>query len=412
MPTAAPLTLRDVLALPQLHGCRILAGGARLNRPVSGVNLTDLSDYADWLSPGEFLVTTCFSLKDDPAAQKAFLPTLVHRRLAGVGIKPHRFLDDIPSFMVQAAEELDFPLIELPMEAQFREIAWAVFDALKARGGASPLQIENPELLSYLRHLFLDSITDEAAEQERGRYLNCDLTGPFCVARLQLLPAAPDGEAPTPAQTYFLYRDLLSMLRASSLSCAAAVDGPQLLLVLSSPRTLPAPEALEQLLRSSLEALSAGCPELRFLLGWSRPGAGTAGMRRCCTEARAAVRACAGEPDGPLCARCFSQLGLARLLTAPDPAGEAALLAAELLGPLADGDGRHAELLATLKCYLECLGNVKRVSELLHTHYNTVAYRLHQIQLLTGLDPRSPDGRFQLELALRLRGALEPFRRL
>lgn len=407
MPSTAPLTLRDILSLPQLHGCRVLAGGARLDRAVSGVNLTDLSDYADWLSPGEFLVTTCFSLKDDRAAQEAFIPTLARRRLAGVGIKPHRFLDDIPPFMVRAAEELGLPLIELPMEAQFREIAWAVFGALRTRSDTSPLQIENPELLSYLRHLFLDPVTDEAAEQERGRYLNCDLTGPFCAARLQLLPAEAEGESPTPAQTYFLYRDFLSMLRASSLSCAAAVDGPQLLLVLSSPRAFPAPGALEQLLRTTLETLSAGYPELRFLLGWSRPGRGTAGMRRCCTEARAAVRACAGEGERPLCARCFSQLGLTRLLTAPAPAEEAALLSAELLGPLAAAEGKNAELLATLECYLQCLGNVKRVSEVLHTHYNTVAYRLHQIETLTGLDPRAPDGRFQLELALRLRGALE-----
>ncbi len=391
------LTVREALTLAPFRGSRVLAGEAGLDRPVGAVNLTDLSDYADWLSPGDLLVTTCFSLRDDQAAQEAFVPTLAAHRLAGVCIKPRRFLDEIPGFMVQAAGEAGLPIIELPGQARFRDISWAVFEAVRSRTGAAPMDVDNPELLAFLRHLYLDAVTDETAEQARGEYLDCDLSRPFRVARFQLLPAA-EGEAPSPTQAYFLYRSLLSLLRSAGLSCAAAVDGDQLLLVLSG---LPEPKRLAELLRSNLEALASGYPELRFLLAYSQSGLGTGGMRRCCGEARSALRR-GGRADGPAICLCFSELGLDRLLYADDPQAEACRLAGDMLGPLLAEPEKYGELLTTLSCYFRCMGNLKRVSEALHTHYNTVSYRLRQVQELTGRDLHDPDDRFLLELALRI----------
>lgn len=393
MPPSAPLTVKDVLALPQFQGCRVLAGEAGLDRPVTGLNLTDLTDYADWLTPDELLATTCFSIREDRQAQEAFIPTLWAHRLSGVCIKPHRFLDEIPGFMVRSAGELGFPLVELPPAVQFRDLSWAVFEAVRSRSGAAPLVLDDPELLSFLRHLFLDAVTDEAAERERAAHLGCDLAGPFCVARFQVLPGQGQAQ-PTPAQTHFLYRDLLSLLCSAGLSCSAAVDGGQLLLVLSA---LPAPHRLSRLLSTALDQLASGYPGLRFLLARSRPGSGTAGMRRCCGEARAAIQVLAGREEA-VCSLCYAELGLARLVFSPDPREEAALLAGDVLAPLR----AEPELLATLACWFRCLGNLKRVSQETHAHYNTVAYRIRRVQDLTGLDLHDPDGRFLLELALRL----------
>lgn len=392
MPLFPNLPLREVLALPPFQGCRVLAGEATLDRPVSSVNLTDLTDYADWLSPGDLLVTTCFSIKEDQAAQQAFIPTLAEHGLAGVCIKPHRFLDEIPDFMITAAQERGFPLIELPMRAQFREISWAVFEAIRTRGGSAALQIERPSLLDFLRHLCFDVIADEKEESARAEALGLTLELPFSAARLCILTA--EGTVPTATQSFFLYRSLLSSPGAAGLIQAAAVDTDQLLLILSGGET-------RQLL-PALEAMAAGHPSLRLVLGQSRPGSGSAGMRRCLREARDTLLRLLAAPPAPVRCACFSELGLDRLLYAADPRAEAVRLSEDLLGPLRTEPDKYGELLATLQCYFSCLGNLKQVSETMHTHYNTVSYRLRQIQALTGRDLRDPDDRFLLELALRL----------
>ncbi len=76
-------------------------------------------------------------------------------------------------------------------------------------------------------------------------------------------------------------------------------------------------------------------------------------------------------------------------------------LAAEALEPLADFDAAHgADLLVTLRRFLELNGSVGTVAEDLGLHRNTVRYRLQQIADLSGYDPSNTPDRVQLWLAL------------
>ena len=56
----------------------------------------------------------------------------------------------------------------------------------------------------------------------------------------------------------------------------------------------------------------------------------------------------------------------------------------------------------TLESYFRNFGNLKRISEEMFAHYNTVVYRIKSIREVTGLDVHVPAERFRLELALNL----------
>jgi purine catabolism regulator len=76
-------------------------------------------------------------------------------------------------------------------------------------------------------------------------------------------------------------------------------------------------------------------------------------------------------------------------------------LAQEALEPLQVFDKKHsAELLGTLRSYLELDGSVGAVADALGLHRNTVRYRLQQISELSGYDPTTTADRVQLWLAL------------
>ncbi|MBV1779860.1 PucR family transcriptional regulator ligand-binding domain-containing protein [Paeniglutamicibacter sp. ABSL32-1] len=76
-------------------------------------------------------------------------------------------------------------------------------------------------------------------------------------------------------------------------------------------------------------------------------------------------------------------------------------LAQEALEPLQAFDKKHsAELLGTLRSYLELDGSVGAVADALGLHRNTVRYRLQQISELSGYDPTKTADRVQLWLAL------------
>ena len=125
--TADYPTLQEVLRLPVFAGCTVCGGAAGLGRRVSGVNLTDTPDYARWLAQGELLITTGFAIADDPQAVDALLPTAAEKGLSGVGIKPGRYLPGpLPAALAEKADRLGLPLLQLPSDMRFTELADAV----------------------------------------------------------------------------------------------------------------------------------------------------------------------------------------------------------------------------------------------------------------------------------------------
>ena len=97
----------------------------------------------------------------------------------------------------------------------------------------------------------------------------------------------------------------------------------------------------------------------------------------------------------------FGTLGVYRVLAATTP-DELAGFRAETLGPLLKSDERGSrELLRTLETYLACGGSPQETALRLHTHRNTVLYRLQRIGAVLGVDVRAPEAQFTLWLALR-----------
>jgi hypothetical protein len=92
---------------------------------------------------------------------------------------------------------------------------------------------------------------------------------------------------------------------------------------------------------------------------------------------------------------------LAELLLAADPA-LAAELAERRLAPLAELPRvQRRRLEETLRAWLDRPGQVQAVAAELGVHPQTVRYRLRKLRDLFGLSLDDPEGRFELQLALR-----------
>lgn len=116
------LTLREALLIPPLNRAKVLAGHSGLDNIVSSVNVMEVPDIIKWVRPGELLVTTMYPLHDDIAKIKTLLPQLTKKGLAGIAVKPLRYIDAIPQFMIDDANRLNFPLMELPQDITFIDI--------------------------------------------------------------------------------------------------------------------------------------------------------------------------------------------------------------------------------------------------------------------------------------------------
>ncbi|HJD24199.1 MAG TPA: PucR family transcriptional regulator ligand-binding domain-containing protein [Firmicutes bacterium] len=126
MENAAAFTCRQLMQAVSMQGARLLTGEAGLDAPVTSVNVIEVPDIADWTHPGEFLLTTGYPFKDDQNRLFELIGSLSKIGVAALGIKLHRFIETLSPEIIDYAQALRFPLIELGPQANFSEIVQEV----------------------------------------------------------------------------------------------------------------------------------------------------------------------------------------------------------------------------------------------------------------------------------------------
>ncbi|MGG3006786.1 PucR family transcriptional regulator [Geobacillus stearothermophilus] len=116
------MKISDILHIPAFHNARLIAGHKGKEREVYSVNMMDAPDIIYYLKPNELLVTTAYHLKDNPHDLLELIKSMVEQQCAGLAIKTKRFLEEIPENALAYANEIGFPIIELPIDISLGEV--------------------------------------------------------------------------------------------------------------------------------------------------------------------------------------------------------------------------------------------------------------------------------------------------
>ena len=116
-------TVDDLLRSENLQEIRLAAGSEGLHNRIGNVNVIDNADSYDWLHAGDFLLTTGFIYKDDPDQLVQMVDLLSKINCAGLGFKVRRYFDVIPEAMLRRADELGFPIVEIPFKYSLADIS-------------------------------------------------------------------------------------------------------------------------------------------------------------------------------------------------------------------------------------------------------------------------------------------------
>ena len=120
------LALRDLLRDLEV---RLVAGEAGIDSAVRWVHISEIVDPTPWLSGGELLLTTGLQL-DRPEIQRDYVARLAGHGLSGLGLGTGFAHEAIPEAMIEAADELGFPLFEVPYEVPFIAVTEKAFTHL------------------------------------------------------------------------------------------------------------------------------------------------------------------------------------------------------------------------------------------------------------------------------------------
>ncbi|WP_162142481.1 PucR family transcriptional regulator [Aneurinibacillus terranovensis] len=108
--------------MPLLKHAKLAAGHLGMARRVESVNMMDAPDIIYYLKPNELLLTTAFAIKESPNDLLELVQQMAEKGCAGLGIKTKRFISEIPYSVLQLANELAFPIIEIPLDSPLGEL--------------------------------------------------------------------------------------------------------------------------------------------------------------------------------------------------------------------------------------------------------------------------------------------------
>lgn len=127
------ISLEDMLKLDVMGKSKLIAGFKGIRNTVSRINVVADPDIFDWVQEGEFLLTTAYSFKkDDVESMKEFIEKASQKKLAGIGIKILPYLDSLPQEVIDYADELNFPIVDIhysiPLSDIMMEVSKTIFN--------------------------------------------------------------------------------------------------------------------------------------------------------------------------------------------------------------------------------------------------------------------------------------------
>ncbi|SDI79406.1 PucR family transcriptional regulator [Alteribacillus bidgolensis] len=107
--------VEDLFILDVFQDAKILAGHSGLIRNVESMEISETPDVLHYLAKNSFLLTTGYAYKDNPRELCQLISDINELPCAGMGIKLGRFIDTLPQEVIDLADKLQFPIIQIPV---------------------------------------------------------------------------------------------------------------------------------------------------------------------------------------------------------------------------------------------------------------------------------------------------------
>lgn len=108
------VTFQELLNVDRFSVFKPLNQNADLSRVIGSADITETPDIKNYVSQNTFLLTTGIFFQNDQQGLIDLITELNNVPIAGLGIKTSRFLKEIDKKVLEHADTLGFPIIEIP----------------------------------------------------------------------------------------------------------------------------------------------------------------------------------------------------------------------------------------------------------------------------------------------------------
>ncbi len=378
----------DVLKLPIMRGVRVVAGEEGLFRKVEHVTVMEVPEIKRWLKGNDFLITSFYSVRKSEEDQCALIRDLADTCCC-IAVKTGQYVECVAESVKRAADEVGLPVLEIPGELAYIDIIVNVMNLIFEEEGNSEI------LEKYVKDILYENYSDEILMEERGRLFGMDVEHDWFSAvvinfRKRYVPDGQDWKG-----IRFLGRTVVKMLRESAgvRECVMIPLEKGYLLLAEGEDEWRLRETLEDFFEEEriCSLWSAGADKYVCSVGPIRTG--LTGIRDTYSDAFKAIRVMRMlQPE--ICVCVYEKIEVYCVMQDLFSSGKRDVFE-RILEPV-----ESREFLETLWTYFTCSGSLDKTAGVLHTHRNTVKYRLGRIQSVTGLDLKRPEDNFKLYMGV------------
>ena len=120
-------TIKGLLNAPELSELQLVAGAKGVNNLIRNASVVDCPDGFDWMLPGDFVLSSGYIFRDDPALQRKLVSKLSELACAGIGVKADKYWPEIPQVMIDEANKRNLPIVAIPLHCTLNEIQNHIF---------------------------------------------------------------------------------------------------------------------------------------------------------------------------------------------------------------------------------------------------------------------------------------------
>lgn len=122
------ISIENLLELEVMEGCKLIAGFRSSKNTISRINIMADPDIVDWTTSGEFLLTTSYFFQNIDLKDQIKLIKQCHQKnLAGIGIKLYPTFGSLPEEIIELANDLNFPIVDIEYAIPLSDIMMGAF---------------------------------------------------------------------------------------------------------------------------------------------------------------------------------------------------------------------------------------------------------------------------------------------
>lgn len=116
------ISMGSVMRLDILKNAKLLAGASGMDSVVTSVSVMVDPNVVNAAKKGDLLVSTAYSVRENIPQLLMLIPRLHEIGVVGLGLKFNSYIQELPSDIIGVANDLGFPLFEIPNDVSFSQI--------------------------------------------------------------------------------------------------------------------------------------------------------------------------------------------------------------------------------------------------------------------------------------------------